>query len=316
MRIVVLDGCTANPGDLSWEPLRALGDCTIHDRTPAGLTVERASDAEIVLTNKVVLDRATLVQLPKLRYIGVLATGTNVVDTAAATERGVVVTNVPAYSTRSVAQLVFALVLELTQHVGAHSSAVRDGRWTRSLDFCFWDYPLIELDGLTLGVVGCGHIGQAVAGLAQAFGMRVVAHSRTVRPIAGIEFVDLDALFRRSDVVSLHCPLAPETKGLVNERRLALMKPSAFLINTGRGPLVDEADLANALNNGRIAGAAVDVLSAEPPTANNPLLNAKNCLITPHIGWATRAARTRLLQTVVGNLSAFLDGQPCNVVGK
>ena len=316
MKIVVLDGYTANPGDLSWESLSALGDCTVHDRTPAGLTVERARDAEVVLTNKVVLDRATLAQLPKLRYIGVLATGTNVVDVAAAAGLGVVVTNVPAYSTRSVAQLVFALVLELAQHAGAHGAAVRAGRWTSSPDFCFWDHPLVELDGLTMGLVGYGHIGQAVAHLARAFGMRVIVHSRTVRPVAGVEFVDLDTLFHRSDVLSLHCPLTPETKGLVNAGRLAVMKSSAFLINTGRGPLVEEADLADALNAGRIAGAAVDVLSVEPPPAGNPLLTAKNCLITPHIGWATRAARERLLRTVVENLRAFLDGQPQNVVGK
>jgi len=314
MNIVVLDGFTANPGDLSWEPLRTLGDCTFYDRTPAALTVERARDAEIVLTNKVVLDRDTLLHLPRLRYIGVLATGTNVVDAASAAERGVTVTNVPAYSTRSVAQLVFALVLELAQHVGAHSAAARAGRWTTSPDFCFWDQSLVELDGLTLGLVGFGHIGQTVAGLGRAFGMHVIVHSRTRRPEAGVEFVDLETLFRQSDVLSLHCPLTPETKGLVNAGRLALMKPTAFLINTGRGPLVDEAALAEALNAGVLTGAGVDVLSTEPPRPDNPLLMAKNCLVTPHIGWATQAARERLLKTVVSNLQAFLSGKPQNVV--
>lgn len=314
MRIVVLDGFTLNPGDVSWDALRSLGECAIYDRTPAAEVVSRASGADMVLTNKVVLDRAVLAQLPQLRYIGVLATGTNVVDIAAARERGVVVTNVPAYSTASVAQLVFALVLELTHHVGHHAAAVREGRWARSEDFCFWDHPLVELDGLTLGLVGFGHIGRRVATLGQAFGMRVIVHSRTVRPEEGVDFVDLDTLFRTSDVVSLHCPLTPSTQGLVNAARLALMKPTAFLINTGRGPLVNEADLAAALDAGRIAGAGLDVLSVEPPVPANPLLSARNCLVTPHIGWATHAARQRLMQTVVDNVRAFLDGRARNVV--
>jgi glycerate dehydrogenase len=305
--IVVLDGHTGNPGDLSWEELAALGQLTVHRRTPANETVARARDAEIVLTNKVVLDRAVLAQLPTLRYVGVMATGYNVVDCAAAKERGIAVTNVPAYSTQSVAQLTFALLLELTHHVGDHARGVREGKWSRSPDFAYWDTPLVELDGLTLGVIGHGNIGQTVAGIARAFGMKVLVHSRS----GG---VDLATLFRESDVVSLHCPLTEQTRHLVNAERLALMKPTAFLINTGRGPLVNEADLAAVLNAGQIAGAAVDVLSSEPPSPDNPLLTAKNCLITPHFGWATKAARQRLMQVVTANVRAFLAGHPQNVV--
>ena len=278
MEIVVLDGYTLNPGDLRWDALRALGECTIYDRTPAALTVERARRAEIVLTNKVVLNRGVLAQLPELRYIGVLATGINIVDLAAAGERGLVVTNVPAYSTRSVAQLVMALLLEFTHHVGHHAHGVRTGKWSASADFSYADYPLIELDGLTMGIVGLGRIGRTVAALAQAFGMSVLAyHHRPTTPPLGVELVELETLFRCSDVVSLHCPLTPQTTGLVNANRLASMKPSAFLINTGRGPLVHEQELADALNAGRLAGAGLDVLSSEPPRADNPLLSAKNC---------------------------------------
>jgi glycerate dehydrogenase len=262
---------------------------------------------EIVLTNKVPLDRALLAQLPALRYIGVMATGYNVVDCEAAKEKGIVVTNVPAYGAKSVAQLTFALLLELTHHVGDHARGVREGKWTRSPDFAYWESPLIELDGLTMGVVGHGSIGKTVAAIAQSFGMRVLVNRRS----GG---VDLATVFRESDVVSLHCPLTEQTRHLVNADRLAMMKPTAFLINTGRGPLVDETELAAALNAGRIAGAAVDVLSAEPPLADNPLLTARNCLVTPHIGWATQSARQRLLQTVVDNVRAFLAGQPQNVV--
>ena len=329
MNIVVLDGHTGNPGDLSWDELAALGHLTVHPRTPATQTVERARDAEIVLTNKVVLDRAVIAQLPKLRYIGVMATGYNIVDVAAAKERGIVVTNVPAYSTKSVAQLTFALLLELTHRVGDHARGVREGKWTRSPDFAYWDTPLVELDGLTIGLIGQGNIGKEVAGLARAFGMKVLVHSRTGTPpsrrsesapataeTAALlpSYVDLTTLFRESDVVSLHCPLTEQTRHLVNAERLALMKPTAFLINTGRGPLVNEADLAAALNAGQIAGAAVDVLSVEPPPASNPLLTAKNCPITPHFGWATKAARQRLMTTVVANIRAFMAGQATNVV--
>lgn len=315
MHIVVLDGYTLNPGDLSWDGLRQLGTCEIYDRSAPGEVAARAGRAEIVLTNKVVLDRATLAGLPALRYIGVLATGFNVVDTQAARERGIPVTNVPEYGTRSVAQMVFAHILELAQHVGAHDRAVREGRWAGSVDFCFWDHPLVELDGLTIGIVGFGRIGRAVAELARAYGMHVLAHDVAGTPAdRGVRFVDLDTLFRESDVVSLHCPLTPGTTGLVNAARLGLMKKSAFLINTSRGPLVVEADLAEALNEGRIAGAGIDVLAAEPPRPDNPLLRAARCHITPHIAWATHAARTRLMRTVVDNIAAFQEGRPQNVV--
>ena len=316
MKIVVLDGFTLNPGDLDWAGLRALGDCEIHDRTAPDEIIARAQDAEIILTNKTVLNRATLAALPQLKYLGVLATGFNVVDAAAARERGVPVTNVPDYGTRSVAQFTFALLLELAHHTGHHAQTVREGRWSRSADFCYWDFPLLELDGLTLGLVGYGRIGRAVSELATAFGMKLLVHSRRVpeKIPPGVRFVGLEELFRSSDVVSLHCPLTPETKQLVNAERLAWMKPTAFLINTSRGPLVDEIALAGALNAGKIAGAALDVLSAEPPPSSNPLLTAKNCLITPHLAWATRAARARLMQIAVTNVAAFLAGTPQNVV--
>ena len=317
MNIVVLDGRTLNPGDLSWDELQSLGECRIYDRTPPDEVVKRAADAEIILTNKTVLTREQIHSLPKLRYIGVLATGYNIVDVVAARERNIPVTNVPTYGTRSVAQHTFALLLELTQHAGHHAQTVRDGRWTKCADFCYWDYPLVELESLRMGIVGLGRIGRAVADLAQAFGMPVLAAGTTPKPSpAGVHFVPLETLFRQSDVVSLHCPLTPETKNLVNAQRLALMKPTAFLLNTSRGPLVDERALADALNSGRIAGAAVDVLSVEPPPADNPLLRAKNCMVTPHIAWATRAARARLMQVAVANIRAFLSGNAENVVNQ
>lgn len=315
MNIVVLDGFTLNPGDLNWEQLRSLGPCAVYDRTLPAELLGRAADADILLTNKTELTAGTLQSLPKLKYIGVLATGTNVVDLAAARARGIPVTNVPAYSTKSVAQLTFALLLELAQHAGHHAQTVREGRWTRSTDFCYWDFPLIELDGLTLGIVGFGRIGRAVGELGSAFGMKVLACTRTAGsapPFAS--FVELETLFRKSDVVSLHCPLTPQTANLVNARRLSLMKPTAFLLNTSRGSLVDEPALADALNSGRIAGAALDVLSKEPPRADNPLLTARNCLITPHLAWATRAARSRLMTIAVENVRAFLQGEAQNVV--
>jgi len=316
MKIVVLDGFASNPGDLSWDGLRALGECAIHDRTPASQIVERLRDADIALTNKAPLDRPRIEALPRLRYIGVLATGYNVVDVKAAAERGVVVTNVPAYGTDSVAQLAFALLLELCQRVGDHARGVAQGKWTASQDFCYWDYPLVELAGLTMGIVGYGRIGQKVAHLARAFEMKVVVYTRTPPRHApeGVRFASLDALFREADVVSLNCPLTPDTERLVNAERLAMMKPSAFLINTGRGPLVDEAALAHALNAGRLAGAGLDVLCKEPPPADNPLLTARNCLITPHLAWGTRAARARLTDVAVGNVKAFIEGRPRNVV--
>lgn len=318
MNIVVLDGYTLNPGDLSWDGLKQLGPATIHDRTPPESVMERAREAEIILTNKTVLSRDAIQALPKLKYIGVLATGYNVVDIAAAKERDIPVTNVPDYGTASVAQHTFALLLELAQRVGHHAQTVRDGAWTRSADFCYWDFPLIELHGLTFGIVGFGKIGRAVARLAEAFGMRVLVHSRS-KPKdfpPNYEFVNLDELLSRSDVVSLHCPLTPENKQFINAERLARMKQSAFLLNTSRGPLLDESAVANALNAGKLAGAGLDVLSVEPSKADNPLLTAKNCFITPHIGWATRAARARLMDIAVENIREFVAGRPRNVVNK
>ncbi len=315
MQIVVLDAYTLNPGDLSWDGLKALGSCDIYDRTPPAQVIARAANAEIILLNKVVLTRDRLERLPKLRYIGVLATGTNVVDLAAARGRHITVTNVPAYSTRSVAQITFALLLELTHHVGHHAQSVRDGRWTRSKDFCYWDYPLIELDGLTMGLIGFGRIGQAAADLARAFGMNVLACSPSLKTAPrSVRVVDVETLFRQSDVVSLHCPLTPQTRQLVNAERLAWMKPTAFLLNTSRGPVIDEPALAAALSAGRIAGAGLDVLSVEPPPPDNPLLTARNCIITPHHAWASGAARVRLMHIAVENVQAFLAGQPQNVV--
>jgi len=316
MRIVVLDGYTLNPGDLNWDAMNALGQCTVYERTSSSEVVARAKDAEFVLTNKTVIDGNTLRSLPKLRYIGVLATGYNIVDVPTAIEQKIVVSNVPTYGTRSVAQHVFALLLELTQRAGHHSDTVREGRWTRSADFCYWDYPLIELEGMTIGIIGIGQIGQAVGDLATAFGMKVLAYSRKPPPslASNIQTVKLDRLFAESDVVSLHCPLNEASKGIVNATNLAMMKKSSFLINTSRGLLVNEADLATALNSGQIAGAGLDVLSIEPPCNDNPLLTARNCLITPHIAWATRAARERLMNIAVENLRSFLDGRPANVV--
>jgi len=315
-KIVVLDGYTLNSGDLSWAGLEEFGDCLIHDRSAPEQTIERATGAEIVLTNKTVLSAEIIEKLPDLRYIGVLATGYNVVDVVAARERGIPVTNVPAYGTVSVAQMVFAHLLNLTQRVGDHADTVKEGRWCRSPDYCYWDFPLIELAGKTIGIVGYGRIGQAVSVLAKAFGMRVLANKK-IPPESvpdGISFVDLETLFRESDVVSLHCPLTEATQHMVDHDLLDLMKPTAFLINTSRGPLIDEAALAEALNTERIAGAGLDVLAAEPASPECPLLKAKNCYITPHIAWATHAARQRLMEGVVENVRAFLAGTPRNVV--
>jgi glycerate dehydrogenase len=315
MQIVVLDGYTLNPGDLSWAPLEALAPTTIYDHTPPDQTVARARDAQIVLTNKTVLSRDVIDQLPQLRYIGVLATGYNVVDLDAARRQNIPVTNVPNYATTSVVQSVFAHLLNLTLHVADHGRGVSAGRWTQNRDFCYWDFPLVELAGRTMGIVGFGRIGRATADVARAFGMNVLAYDPMPQTnTQDVRFVDVDDLFRQSDVVSLHCPLTPATNKLVNAERLALMKPSAYLINTGRGPLVDEVALAEALNAGRLAGAGLDVLSVEPPPADNPLLTARNCCLTPHIAWATVAARQRLLDIAVDNVRAFLAGQPQNVV--
>ena len=319
-QLVVLDGFTLNPGDLSWERLLSLGNCSIYDRTAPEAIVTEAAEAELVLTNKAVLSRAVIESLPQLKYIGVMATGYNVVDLEAATERGIVVTNVPIYGTASVAQMVFSHLLHFTQRVGDHNRAVLAGRWSSAKDWCFWDFPQVEIAGLTMGIVGLGRIGRATAKLAEAFGMKVLATSRSATKSKNgnvpesVQIVDLDTLFRESDVVSLHCPWTPETEKLVNASRLQMMKPTALLINTSRGPLIDEEALADALRRGTIAGAGLDVLSTEPPPVDHPLLDIKNCTITPHIAWATRSARSRLLNKVVDNVAAFLAGQPQNVV--
>ncbi|MFH1716313.1 MAG: D-2-hydroxyacid dehydrogenase [Planctomycetota bacterium] len=316
VRIVVLDGFTLNPGDLTWKGLEELGQCTIYDRTAPDETVQRADGAEIVLTNKTLLSCETIERLAALRYIGVLATGYNVVDVEAARKRGIPVTNVPAYGTDSVAQMVFAHLLNLTQNVGHHARTVREGRWCSEPDFCYWDTPLVELRGLTMGIIGFGQIGRAVAKLAVAFGMKVVAYdvAQSLQMPEGCTMVTIEDVFRRADVVSLHCPLTPETGNLINEHTLGLVKSTAFLINTSRGPLIDEPALAEALDGGKLAGAGLDVLSSEPPDEQNPLLRARNCYITPHIAWATRAARERLLNIAVQNVAAFLDGRAKNVV--
>ena len=316
MKIVVLDGYTLNPGDLSWGELQALGDCTIYDRSAPEQVIPRAGEAEIVLTNKTILSAEFIKHLVKLKFISVLATGYNIVDVEAARRKRIPVSNVPTYGTESVAQMVFAHLLNLALHVGRHARTVREGRWTNSVDFCYWDTPLVELQGLTMGIVGFGRIGRATARLARAFGMNVIVYDITMpsEMPEGCRLVALEAIFQESDVVSLHCPLTPQTEDLINAERLALMRPTAYLINTSRGPLIDEQALADALNNDRIAGAGVDVLTTEPAAKDNPLLTAKNCHITPHIAWATRAARERLLRVSVDNVAAFLAGRPQNVV--
>jgi len=319
MKIVVLDGYALNPGDLSWTDIENFGGLIVYERTPREEILERSQGAEILFTNKTPLDKQTLDQLPTLRYIGVLATGYNVIDIDAAYRNGVVVSNVPGYGTSSVAQMTFALLLELCVHVQQHADAVRNGDWSTSKDWCFWNYPLVELSGKTIGIIGFGDIGQRVADLATAFDMRVVASSRTETDQShrkNFAWKPTDELFRVSDVVSLHCPLTPATNGLINFDNLKKMKDSAFLINTSRGPLIVEDELANALNKGMIAGAGLDVLGTEPPLRDNPLLAAKNCIITPHIAWATKESRKRLMHMVKENLEAFLNGNPKNVVTK
>ncbi|MHB9125419.1 MAG: D-2-hydroxyacid dehydrogenase [Armatimonadota bacterium] len=317
MRIVILDGYTLNPGDLSWAELQELGELKVYERTSKELILERSEGSEVLFTNKTPLDRDAIMSLPKLRYIGVLATGYNVVDVKVAAERDIVVTNIPTYGTHSVVQMTFALLLERARMVWEHSEAVRNGEWASNPDFCFWKHPQVELAGKTMGIVGFGRIGRQVASIADAFGMRVLAYDavRAEPPsLTDFAWADLPELLSQSDVVSLHCPLFPETEGIINSKTLALMKSTAFLINTSRGPLVVESDLANALNSGIIAGAGLDVLSLEPPKADNPLLTAKNCIITPHISWATYEARSRLLKTALDNLKTFLSGRPENVV--
>ena len=316
MKIVVLDGYGLNPGDLTWNGLEALGELKVYDRTTPEELLERSKDADALITNKTVIAKEDMASLPKLRYIGVLATGYNVVDIDAAKERGIVVTNIPAYSTDSVAQMVFAHLLNITQRVGYYADENRRGRWTANADFCYWDTSLLELAGKKMGIVGFGHIGQATARIAQAFGMEVgvfTSKEQSALPV-GMKKMELDELFASCDVVSLHCPLTPSTKEMVNAKRLNAMKPNAILINTGRGPLVNEQDLADALNEGRIAAAGLDVLSVEPAAEGNPLLSARNCFITPHIAWATKEARIRLMNIAVHNLRSYQEGKVVNNV--
>ena len=319
MKIVVLDGYTLNPGDISWDGLKTLGDVTIHDRTPADKVVERAAGAEIVFTNKTPINEETINQLGSLKFIGVLATGYNIINTEAAKEKGIIVSNVPGYGTTSVVQMTIALLLELCLHVQRHSDSVMEGKWAKSADWCFWDYPLVELSGKTIGIIGFGRIGQQVGDVATAFGMNIIGNSRNWTDQSqrkNFRWAEIPELLAQSDVISIHCPLFPETKGLINKESLKTMKKSAFLLNTSRGPIVVDEDLADALNNDVIAGAGIDVLSVEPPPKANPLFAAKNCIITPHIAWATKEARLRLMDTTVNNLSSFLNGNPVNVVNK
>ena len=317
MKIVVLDGYTENPGDLSWEGLAQFGQLRVYDRTGSEEEViRRIGDAEVVFVNKVPISRRVLDACPNIRFISVLATGYNVIDVKAAAEKGIPVSNVPSYGTAAVAQFAMALLLELCHHVAHHSEAVHQGRWAASPDWCFWDYPLIELSGKTMGIIGFGRIGQATGRIARAMGMEVLAYSRSVREEAKAlaEYVDLDSLLARSDVIVLHCPLFPETEGIINRENIARMKDGVIIINNSRGQLVVEQDLAEALNSGKVLAAGLDVVSTEPIRPDNPLLGAKNCLITPHISWAPRESRQRIMDASVENLRAFLAGKPVNVV--
>ena len=316
MNIVELDGYAANPGDLSWEPLRELGEFTVYDRTPASLVVERAKDADIILINKVIIDEEVLSQLPRLKYIGVLATGYNVVDVEAAKRRGIVVTNIPAYSTESVAQMTFAHILNITKRIGHYARQSREGRWSSNPDFCYWDTKLCELSGKTIGIVGLGNIGMRVATIARFFGMDVFAYTskNSADLPEGIQKTTLDGLYAVSDIVTLHCPLTADTRHLINAESLAKMKEGSILINTGRGPLVDEEAVAEALASGHLGGYGADVMIDEPPSPNNPLLAQRNAFITPHIAWATREARQRLMDICVSNVKAFIEGKRLNIV--
>lgn len=313
MKIVILDGYTENPGDLSWEGLEKLGELTVYEHTQPQDILSRIADAEVVLTNKTPISAQTIDAKPNLKYIGLLATGFNVVDIDAAKRRGIVVANIPTYGTTAVAQYVFALLLEICHHVGHHNQAVQEGRWTVCRDFCFWDYPLIELAGKTMGIIGYGRIGRATAQIARAFGMKVVAYDAFA---TGEELVSLDELLSQSDVISLHCPLTRENTGLINRDTLAKMKDGAIIINTARGPLINEPDLREALLSGKVLGAALDVVAVEPIQSDNVLLGLDNCLITPHIAWAPKESRQRLMDVAVENVAAFLAGQPINNVAK
>jgi glycerate dehydrogenase len=319
MKIVVLDGFTLNPGDLSWDALEKLGTCTIHDRVSHDpeAVIAAIGDADAIYTNKTPLPHGVLEKCPTVKFIGVLATGYNVVDVAAADSLGMVVANVPTYGTTAVAQFTMALLLEMCHHIGAHSEGVHSGKWSKSSDFCYWDYPLIELSGKTLGIIGFGRIGQATAKLADAFGLKILASGSSPTRILDSEnwkYVPLDQLLAESDFISLSCPLVPNNMGLINKDSIAKMKDGVMIINTARGPLVVEQDLADALNSGKVAYAAVDVVSKEPILAGNPLLSARNCIITPHIAWAPKESRTRLMKTAVDNLAAFIEGRPTNLV--
>ena len=321
MKIVVLDGFTLNPGDLNWDGIKQFGELTVHDRTDFSpeKVIETIGDAEIIFTNKTPIPKSVLSKTPSVKYIGVLATGYNVVDTVAAKELGIIVTNIPTYGTAAVAQFTLALILELCHHIGEHSRAVFNGDWTKSVDFCFWNYPLVELAGKTLGIIGFGRIGQATANIAQAFGLNVLAYDSVQNPDLESDtckYATLDELLSKSDIISLHCPLFESTKGIINKDNIAKMKDGVLIINTSRGPLVVEEDLREALESGKVAGAAVDVVSSEPISEDNPLLKAKNCIITPHIAWAPKESRTRLMNTTIENLEAFIKGFPINVVNK
>ncbi len=313
MKIVVLDGYTENPGDLSWAGLEALGDVTVYDHTPFDQTIARIGGAEIILTNKTPITAEVIAACPALKYVGVLATGYNVVDVEAAKARGIVVTNIPTYGTQAVAQFVFALLLEICHHVAHHNQAVQEGRWSNGRDFCFWDYPLIELAGKTMGIIGYGRIGRATAAIAKAFGMKVLAYDAYAE---GPEPTTLEEVLAGSDVISLHCPLSKENTGMINADTIAQMKDGVILINTSRGPLINEADLRAALLSGKVAAAAVDVVSTEPIRMDNPLLGLENCFITPHIAWANKESRQRLMDVAVSNLASWLDGNTVNNVAK
>ena len=314
MKITILDGYTLNPGDLSWEGFKQQGELTVYDRTPydSGTIIQRIGDSQAVLTNKTPITPEILAACPAVKYIGVLATGYNVVDIQAARDRGIPVTNVPAYGTSAVAQFTIAMLLEICHRIGHHSSAVFAGRWEQSPDFSFWEYPLIDLAGKTFGIIGYGRIGQATGKLAQAFGMNVIFHDRAMAGQPG--YRELNDLLMQADVISLHCPLTPETEHIINKDSIARMKDRAIILNTARGPLVHEQDLADALNSGKLYAAGVDVVSAEPIVGDNPLLNARNCYITPHIAWASKEARGKLMDIAVGNLAGFVAGEPVNVV--
>ncbi|MEP5340693.1 MAG: D-2-hydroxyacid dehydrogenase [Algibacter sp.] len=319
MKIVILDGYTLNPGDLNWEGLKQFGELEVFNRTPfnTDAIIKNIGDADIVYTNKTPISKEVIENVSNLKYIGVLATGYNVVDIITAKKQRIMVTNVPAYSTTSVAQFTMALLLEMCHHVGDHNQAVKNGDWSKSLDFCFWNSPLIELAGKTMGIIGFGNIGQATAKMAQAFGLNIIVYSRTIKPELESEtckFVSLDELLESSDIISLHCPLFEETKGIINADNISKMKDGVKIINTSRGSLIVEEDLEKALNYGKVSAAAVDVVSSEPMNKNNPLLNAKNCIITPHIAWAPKEARTRLMDTTINNLEAYLKGIPINCV--